>query len=77
MPSFDVRYKYSKVVNFGLIEAKNKKEAKEIAEYRLWHQVLTLRAEDEGCPYFQIKERKKAWQKLGRLKNIPLKLRKN
>lgn len=77
MPSFSVKYKYSKVVNFGLIEAKNKKEAKEIAKYKLWHEVLTLRAEDDGSPYFQIKERKKEWLKLGRLKNIPPKLKKN
>ena len=77
MPSFIVKYKYSKVINFGEIEAKTRKEAKEIANYRLWHNVLSLRAEDDGCPYFQIKERKKKWLKLGRLKNTLQKLKKN
>lgn len=64
MPSFLVKYKYSKVINFGEIEARNRKEAKKIAEYRLLHHILFLRAEEDGTPHFQIKERKKNGQNL-------------
>ena len=77
MPIFLVKYKYSKIIDLGEIEAKNRKEAKKLAEYRLVHQVLTLRAEDDGSPYFQIKERKEKWPEPGRLKSIPQKLKKN
>jgi hypothetical protein len=56
MVKFRVKYRYSKVIDFGEIEAKDSKEAKSIAEYRLWHHVLSLRAENDGLPYFTTRK---------------------
>lgn len=53
MPKFNVIYKYSKKVNFGIMEGKTIKEVEKEAKYKLEHDI-TIKTEDDGFPYFKI-----------------------
>lgn len=62
MPKFKVIYKYSKKVDFGIVEGKTAKDVEKTAKYKLDHDIITLKTEDDGIPYFKIervKEKRK------------------
>jgi hypothetical protein len=56
MPKYDVVMRWGKYIDFGVIEAKDKEEAEELADDLLASGKGNLMEENEGEPEYEIEE---------------------
>ena len=56
MPKYDVVMRWGKYIDFGVIEAKDKEEAEELADDLLASGKGNLMEENEGEPEYDIEE---------------------